>query len=76
MADRITVGNVEITAVLDMVPPPREPKDFFPDVSVDQWAPYQADVLMNGQVQLFYGCFFLGLSKLFSAVSFVEFLEV
>ena len=28
MADKITVGNVEIVAVLDMVPPARDPHDF------------------------------------------------
>ena len=64
MADRITVGNVEIVAVLDMIPPPREPSDFFPDVSADQWEPYREEVLDGGKVQLYYGCFVLrSLSK-------------
>ena len=32
MADKIMVGDAEITAVVDMVPPPREPSAMFPDV--------------------------------------------
>ena len=59
MPDRIAVGNTEIVAVLDMVPPPRDPADFFPDVPRGDWAPYEQDVLENGQVQLYYGCFFI-----------------
>ena len=30
MADSIKVGNVEIMAVLDMIPPPRDPSVMFP----------------------------------------------
>ena len=33
MADSIKVGNVEITAVLDMIPPPRDPSVMFPETS-------------------------------------------
>ena len=33
MADSIKVGNVEITAVLDMIPPPRDPTVMFPETS-------------------------------------------
>ena len=54
MAGKITVGNVEIIAVLDMVPPPRAPEVMFPDVTPDDWAPYQ-DILEHGQLQLYYG---------------------
>ena len=54
MAHKVTVGNVEIIAVLDMVPPPRAPEGMFPDVSPADWAPYQ-DNLEGGQVQLYYG---------------------
>ena len=54
MADKITVGNVEIMAVLDMVPPPRAPEAMFPDVSSDDWTPHQ-DILESGQLQLYYG---------------------
>ena len=56
MADTITVGNVEITAVIDMVPPPRDPSAMFPDTTAGDWAAYQ-DVLESGQLQLYYGCF-------------------
>lgn len=64
MTDKITVGNVEITAVIDMVPPPRDPAAFFAGVklegvSLEDWAPYAADYLVNGQIQLYYGHFFL-----------------
>ncbi len=58
MADKITVGNVEIVAVLDMIPPAREPDRFFPDVSLDSWTLHK-DVLENGMLQLYYGCFFV-----------------
>ena len=58
MADKITVGNVEIVAVLDMIPPAREPDRFFPDVPLDSWTPYK-DILENGMLQLYYGCFFV-----------------
>ena len=56
MADKIKVGNVEITAVIDMVPPPRDPSVMFPETSAGDWAPYQ-DVLEGGQLQLYYGSF-------------------
>ena len=49
MADRITVGNAEIIAVMDMVPPPRAPEQMFPNVSADEWNPYQ-DILESGRL--------------------------
>ena len=58
MADKATIGNVEVTAVIDMVPPPREPSAMFPDVPADAWASYQ-DTLEDGQLQLYYGVFLL-----------------
>ena len=54
MADKVSVGNVEIMAVLDMVPPPRAPEAMFPDVSRDAWKPYES-ILEDGQLQLYYG---------------------
>ena len=54
MPSRVTVGNVDIMAVLDLVPPPRQPEAMFPDVPADAWAPYQ-DILEEGQLQLYYG---------------------
>ena len=56
MADRATVGSYEITAVIDMVPPPRPTSAMFPDVPESAWADYQ-DVLEDGQLQLYYGVF-------------------
>ena len=56
MADKVTVGNVEITAVIDMVPPPRDPAVMFPDVAAGDWTRYQ-DVLEGGQLQMYFGCF-------------------
>jgi glyoxylase-like metal-dependent hydrolase (beta-lactamase superfamily II) len=58
MTDRITVGNVEIVAVLDMIPPPRRPDEFFEGVTLDDWKPYE-DILEDGQIQLYYLCFFV-----------------
>lgn len=58
MADRITVGNAEIVFVLDMVPPPRASDAFFEGVTADDWGPYQ-DILEDGQIQLYYGHFFV-----------------
>ena len=59
MADSVTIGNVEILALLDMVPPPYETGEFFPDVPPEAWAPYKADHLEEGKLQLYYGCFAL-----------------
>ena len=51
----ITVGNVEIIPVLDMIPPPRPPTAMFPDTTDADWAGHD-DALDNGQLQLYYGC--------------------
>ena len=59
MIDKFTVGNIEFGAVLDMIPPPRHPSEFFPDVTAEEWAPYSDEVLADGQVQLYFGHFFL-----------------
>jgi glyoxylase-like metal-dependent hydrolase (beta-lactamase superfamily II) len=59
MADRIRVGNAEIVAVIDMVPPPREPTAFIPDAPREAWEPYADEVLEDGMLQLYYGCFFI-----------------
>jgi glyoxylase-like metal-dependent hydrolase (beta-lactamase superfamily II) len=59
MADRIRIGNAEIFAVMDMVPPPRQPTAFIPDVPADAWEPYADEVLEDGMLQLYYGCFFI-----------------
>lgn len=59
MVDKITVGNAELGLGLDMIPPPRNPRDFFPDVPPEAWKPYEGDVLVEGQIQLYYGHFFV-----------------
>ena len=62
MADKITVGNVEITAVMDMVPPPRPPEQMFPEVSQEDWGPYE-DILENKETAfLLQGYDFAGFS--------------
>ncbi len=54
MANRLSVGNAEVIAVLDMVAPPRDPALMFPDVSPDDWSPHQ-DALEQGRLQIYYG---------------------
>lgn len=56
MAETIKVGDVEITAVLDMIPPARQPSAMFPEVPDAAWEPYK-DTLEDGQLQLYYGAF-------------------
>ncbi len=58
MAGRITIGNVDIVAVLDMVPPPRDPWMMFPTTSEPDWHDHQ-NALECGQLQLYYLHFFL-----------------
>ena len=58
MSDKISVGNAEIVFALDMVPPSRGPGEFFEGVTSADWEPYQ-DILENGQIQLYYGHFFV-----------------
>ncbi|SVA53994.1 uncharacterized protein METZ01_LOCUS106848, partial [marine metagenome] len=57
MQEKITVGNVEIIALLDMIPPPRLPADFFPGAPESEWEKYEDSVLVDGMIQLYYGCF-------------------
>jgi glyoxylase-like metal-dependent hydrolase (beta-lactamase superfamily II) len=56
MAETAKVGEVEITAVLDMIPPARQPSAMFPEVPAAAWEPYK-DTLEDGQLQLYYGAF-------------------
>ncbi len=58
MPDNIRVGKVDIVAVLDMVPPPREPSMMFPTTTAQDWESHQ-DALEDGQLQLYYLHFFL-----------------
>ena len=59
MADRTRVGNVEIVAIMDMVPPPYDAAEFFPAVPDEAWRPYESECLEDGRLQLYYGCFAL-----------------
>lgn len=54
MVTTVKIGDVEITAVLDMVPPSREPSMMFNSTSETDWSRYQ-DILENGRLQLYYG---------------------
>ena len=58
MAGQIRIGNVEIVAALDMVPPPREPWLMFPATAAPDWDDHQ-HALECGQLQLYYLHFFL-----------------
>ena len=55
----ISVGNTELVGVLDMVPPTRHPAVFFDDVPIESWNPYQQEHLECGELQLYFGCFFI-----------------
>ena len=58
MAGQIRIGNVDIIAALDMVPPPRDPWLMFPATAAPDWADQQ-HALECGQLQLYYLHFFL-----------------
>ena len=58
MAGQITIGNVDVVAVLDMVPPPRDPWMMFPTTAEPDWHDHQ-NALECGQLQLYYLHFFL-----------------
>ncbi|MBI4329272.1 MAG: MBL fold metallo-hydrolase [Chloroflexi bacterium] len=48
MADRVTIGNVEVRAFVDAAPPSGfPPAQFFPDVPSSAWEPYKS--LLDGQ---------------------------
>ena len=58
MTEKINVGGVEVWALLDMIPPPYTPDDFFPSIPLDWWEPYRKEVFdQDGNLQLYYGCF-------------------
>ena len=59
MAARVTIGDVEVLLLIDMVPPPYGSLDFFHDLTEESWGPYRDDCLEDGAVQLYYGCFAL-----------------
>ena len=56
MSEKGMIGNVEVIAVIDMIPPAREPSAMFPDVPASAWDAHQ-DSIENGMLQLYYGAF-------------------
>ena len=59
MTARVTIGDVEVLLLIDMVPPPYGALEFFHDLTDESWAPYRDDCLEDGAIQLYYGCFAL-----------------
>ncbi len=59
MPSRMSVGNAELVGILDMIPPSRDPTAFFPETTPEAWAPYANDILEEGRLQLYFGCFFV-----------------
>ena len=59
MPSRMSVGNAELVGVLDMIPPSRDPTAFFPETTTEAWSPYADDILEEGRLQLYFGCFFV-----------------
>ena len=57
--DRIRIGNVEVLALLDMVPPQYEQTEFFPGVPAEAWKGEAVTHLEGGKLQLYYGCYAL-----------------
>jgi len=51
MATSATIGNLRITALVDVTPPPRDVSAIYPDVPADGWGPYQDFALENGMWQ-------------------------
>ena len=58
MQERVSIGNIEVLAVLDMYPPGRATSFFFPDVPEESWDPYRDEQLSaEGEIVLPY-CLF------------------
>ena len=56
MQERISIGNVEVLAVVDMYPPGRATSFFFPDVPEEAWDPYRDEQLSpTGEIVLPHG---------------------
>lgn len=51
MADRATIGNVEVLALVDCAPVIFPRDQFFPDVPADAWEPYKQHLTADGKVQ-------------------------
>ena len=57
MTDRITVGNVEILAFVDIGPAPRDPAMVFPDVPAASWDAYKDTMTPDGLLPFQMGFF-------------------
>jgi glyoxylase-like metal-dependent hydrolase (beta-lactamase superfamily II) len=58
MSTSVTIGNMQVTALVDLVPPPRDVSVIWPDVAAEAWGPYQDSALVDGLWQTQY-CSFL-----------------
>ncbi|MDA1258484.1 MAG: MBL fold metallo-hydrolase [Chloroflexi bacterium] len=57
MTTSVTIGNLQVTALVDLTPPPRDVSMIFPDVPAADWEPHQALALENGMWQTQYCSF-------------------
>ncbi|MDP6822248.1 MAG: MBL fold metallo-hydrolase [Dehalococcoidia bacterium] len=51
MATSATIGNLRITTLVDLTPPPRDVSMIYPDVPANDWGPYQDFALESGMWQ-------------------------
>ncbi|MCH8235442.1 MAG: hypothetical protein IIC29_04870, partial [Chloroflexi bacterium] len=51
MTTSATIGNLQVTVLVDATPPPREVSMIYPDVPADDWGPYKDFALENGMWQ-------------------------
>ena len=59
MADRATIGNVEVQVFVDATPPAFEPNQFFPEVPLEAWEPHRKECLdADGKFRTNF-CFFV-----------------
>ena len=59
MATTATIGNVRITALVDVAPPPFAPQDFFPDVPLSGWGAHDGTLDSDGKFRTNFGVFLL-----------------
>lgn len=51
MATSANIGDIQVTALVDLTPPPRDVSMIYPDVPADDWGPYQSFALEDGMWQ-------------------------
>ena len=59
MATNATIGDVRITALVDVAPPPFAPQDFFPDVPLSAWHAHDGALDSDGKFRTNFGVFLL-----------------